>query len=376
MGFALLRSVQTQQAGSLRVGGKALAPSVGLLFFQILAPLGGLLFFSASVLAQGTSTAQNSTVTFSSPGVKQVTLEVCNETDNGTLCDSITREVTVLDPKPAIVNVGSVPAVVGSGQQVALSAYATGRPNLGYKWVLTSGQSTVELNGAQATWDTKPSPLGSWEARVEVANGDGVVVSTPLAMNLVRMSFADVPPTYWAWNSIEAFYNQGITSGCATDPLRYCPTNSVTRAEMAVFLTRATKGADFVPLVATGIFSDVGTDFWAAGYIEQFFADGITTGCGLSPLRFCPMSPLTRAEMAIFLLRAKHGAAYVPPPATGTLFADVAITHWAAPWIEQLAAEGVTAGCATNPLRYCPGENVSRDQMATFIVRAFNVPNP
>jgi hypothetical protein len=80
--------------------------------------------------------------------------------------------------------------------------------------------------------------------------------------------------------------------------------------------------------------------------------------------------------MAIFLLRAKHGATYLPPPATGTLFADVSITHWAAPWIEQLAAEGITTGCATEPLRYCPGNTVSRDQMATFIVRAFSIPSP
>lgn len=376
MGFAFLRSVQTQQAGSLRVGGKAFPPFRGILFFQVLAPLGGLLFFSAAVLAQGTSTAQNPAATFSSPGVKPVTLQVCKTTNAGPVCTSVTKNITVLDPKPAIVSVGSVPPVVGSGQQVALSAYATGRPALGYRWVLTSGQNTVELNGAQTMWDTKPSPLGAWEARVEVANGDGVVVSTPFTVNLVRMSFADVPPTYWAWDKIEAFYNSGITSGCATGPLRYCPTNSVTRAEMAVFLERAMRGAGFTPIAPIGIFSDVPADFWAAGYIEQFFADGITTGCGLAPLRFCPTVALTRAEMAIFLLRAKHGAAYLPPPATGTVFADVPADAFGAAWIERLAAEGITSGCATNPLRFCPGENVSRDQMATFIVRAFTIPNP
>ena len=375
MAFAFLRSVQTQKAGSLRVGGKALAPSVGLLF-QVLAPFGGLLFFSAAVLAQGTSTAQNPQVTFSSPGVKPVTLEACKTTGMGTFCESITKNVTVLDPMPKIVSVGSVPPVVGSGQQVALSGSASGRPTLSYRWVLTRGQDTVQLNGPQAMWDTKPLPLGTWEGRLEVQNVDGLAISPPFTLDLVRMSFADVPPTHWAWDKIEAFYNSGITSGCETGPLRYCPTNSVTRAEMAVFLERATRGAGFTPPMPTGIFSDVAVDFWAAGYIEQFFVDGITTGCGLVPLRFCPTVALSRAEMAIFLLRAKHGAAYLPPPATGTVFADVAIDAFGAAWIEQLAAEGVTAGCATNPLRFCPGSNVSRDQMATFIVRAFNLPNP
>src|SRR5215213_4947947 len=133
MGFAFLRSVQTQKAGSLRVGGKALPPSRGFLF-QVLAPFGGLLFFSAAVLAQGTSTAQNPVATFSSPGVKLVTLEVCKTTGMGPFCDSITQNVTVLDPKPSIVSVGSVPPVVGSGQQIALSGSAKGRPTLNYSW--------------------------------------------------------------------------------------------------------------------------------------------------------------------------------------------------------------------------------------------------
>jgi hypothetical protein len=77
--------------------------------------------------------------------------------------------------------------------------------------------------------------------------------------------------------------------------------------------------------------------------------------------------------MAVFLLRARHGAAYTPPPATGTVFADVAAGDFAAAWIEQLFAEGLTGGCATSPLRYCPGANVLREEMAVFLSR---VPDP
>lgn len=336
-----------------------------------MAPSVGLLFFSATAFA-ATSTVANPNVVFSSPGVKQVTLQACNQAN----CDSVTQNVVVLDPRPSLLSVGSVPGTVGSGQQVALSATATGRPPLTYRWILTSGPNTVQLTGANVSWNTQTAPLGLWEGRLEVTNASGTATSSPFAANLVQMSFADVPPDYWAWQQIETFYDSGITSGCATGPLRYCPLNSVTRAEMAVFLERAMRGASFAPNMPTGIFSDVATDFWAAGFIEQFFLDGITTGCGLSPLRFCPMNTLSRAEMAIFLLRAKHGAAYLPPPATGTLFADVPVTTFGAAWIEQLAAEGITSGCATNPLRFCPDRAVSRDQMATFIVRAFNLSNP
>ncbi|HEY9421864.1 MAG TPA: ELWxxDGT repeat protein, partial [Thermoanaerobaculia bacterium] len=184
-------------------------------------------------------------------------------------------------------------------------------------------------------------------------------------------TFADVSFGYWAWTSIEAIAQAGITRGCGEG--RYCPVSQVTRAEMAIFLERAIHGGTFTPPPATGtVFTDVPTSYWAAAWIEQFAADGITTGC--APSEFCPDALVNRAEMAVFLLRSKHGAAYTPPPATGTRFTDVPASYWAAAWIEQLAAEGITTGCAAN--QYCPGNSVSRDQMAAFLTRTFNLPTP
>jgi hypothetical protein len=77
--------------------------------------------------------------------------------------------------------------------------------------------------------------------------------------------------------------------------------------------------------------------------------------------------------MAIFLLRSKHGSSYSPPAVGGsTGFTDVAPTYWAAAWIKQLVAEGITAGCGTGT--YCPELPVTRAQMAVFLVRTFNLP--
>ncbi len=59
--------------------------------------------------------------------------------------------------------------------------------------------------------------------------------------------------------------------------------------------------------------------------VEAIVRDGITGGCGGG--NYCPSSAVTRAQMAVFLLRAEHGAAYVPPPATGTIFGDVDGRH-------------------------------------------------
>lgn len=184
-------------------------------------------------------------------------------------------------------------------------------------------------------------------------------------------SFSDVPLGHWAWQWIESLYQSGITAGCKVSPLAYCPGNTVTRAQMAIFLERGIHGASYTPPDASGaVFGDVPASHWAAGWIEGLFADGITAGCGNG--NYCPESAATRAEMAIFLLRARHGSSYTPPPASGTQFGDVSAGSWAADWIEQLADEGITAGCGNG--NYCPGSQVTRAEMAVFLVRTFNLP--
>ena len=189
----------------------------------------------------------------------------------------------------------------------------------------------------------------------------------------VLATFADAPTTYWAWRSIEAVAAAGITLGCGEG--LFCTERTLTRAEMGVFLGRGLHGSTFVPPPATGTrFADVPASYWAADWIEQIATDGVTQGCATSPARFCPEAQVARAEMAIFLLRARHGGAYMPPPATGTRFTDVPANFWAAAWIEQLAAEGITNGCDVN--LYCPNKTVGRAEMAVFLGRAFNLPLP
>jgi len=206
---------------------------------------------------------------------------------------------------------------------------------------------------------------------VDVGGSWGIQV-TELTFNDCEAGpkFVDVPPGSFADEEIYKIFEAGITSGCATNPLRYCPQDPVTRAQMAVFMGRAINGSIFIPPPATGIFNDVPVNSFAADWIEQFFNDGITGGCGTNPLRYCPTELVTRAQMAIFLLRSKFGSSYTPPPATG-IFADVPVGSFAADWIEDLFNRGITTGCQTNPLRYCPERTVTRAQMAIFIVRTF-----
>ncbi|PKN93688.1 MAG: hypothetical protein CVU44_07675 [Chloroflexi bacterium HGW-Chloroflexi-6] len=56
----------------------------------------------------------------------------------------------------------------------------------------------------------------------------------------------------------------------------------------------------------------------------------------------------------------------------GSGFADVPADNLFAPWIKQLAAEGITGGCSSG--NYCPNNAVTRAQMAVFLVKAFELP--
>lgn len=99
------------------------------------------------------------------------------------------------------------------------------------------------------------------------------------------------------------------------------------------------------------------------------YNDGITGGCSAVPLNYCPDNMVTRAQMAVFLLKAIHGSSYIPPTmGVSTGFIDVPIGHWAAAWIKELAAEGITSGCGVG--NYCPDATVTRAQMGVFLLKA------
>jgi hypothetical protein len=111
---------------------------------------------------------------------------------------------------------------------------------------------------------------------------------------------------------------------------------------MAVFLLRGIHGVSYAPPPATGIFGDVAPGDFAAAWIEELSREGITGGCGGG--NFCPDKHVDRASEAVLLLRAVHGRSYTPPPATG-LFGDVPVSSPFARWIEELSLEGITSGC-------------------------------
>lgn len=198
---------------------------------------------------------------------------------------------------------------------------------------------------------------------------DGSRSSNPATVDITvrEYSFDDVPPDYWAFIFVQALARNGITAGCGGG--NYCPNDAVTRAQVAVFLIRGMFGSTFNLPAATGdVFLDVAANDFAANFIEQLFLEGITGGCGSN--NYCPSDAVTRAQMAVFLLRAKYGSTYSPPAPTG-IFPDTPLGSFAVDWIEQLAAEGITSGCGGG--NFCPNDAVTRAQMAVFLVRTFGL---
>jgi hypothetical protein len=132
------------------------------------------------------------------------------------------------------------------------------------------------------------------------AMGHGATTHLPAYRGL----FADVPSSNPLARYIEHLYDHGVTGGCSTSPRKYCPNDSVTRGQMAVFLLRAIGHASSGHLGPyQGTFADVPSSNPLARFIEHVAGHGITAGCDTSPARYCPDSRVTRAQMAIFIVR-------------------------------------------------------------------------
>ena len=144
---------------------------------------------------------------------------------------------------------------------------------------------------------------------------------------------------------------------------------------MSRWLLLGRYGNKYSPPPCQGIFGDVpcGTTPHS-GWIEDLYNKGITAGCSTDPRMFCPDTPVTRSQMAVFLLKAKEAQGYMPPPCTG-LFDDVPCPGgFAVRWIEELYSRGITAGCSTDPLMFCTDVQTTRPQEAIFVRKDWRIP--
>ena len=165
---------------------------------------------------------------------------------------------------------------------------------------------------------------------------------------------------------IDRLANSGVLAGTECAEGLICPDEPLNRWTMAVWLVRILDGVDPEPL-GFSRFEDVDLQQWWAPFVERLAGMGVTRGCSTQPALFCPDEPVTRQQMASFLVRA---FAITPAPDPG--FADVVEGRTHAAAIYALAASGITRGCSTEPLSYCPHAETSRGQMASFLSRAID----
>jgi SpoIID/LytB domain protein len=173
--------------------------------------------------------------------------------------------------------------------------------------------------------------------------------------------FDDVAPDHPFSGEVLGLSDLGITSGCTANS--YCPSDKVTREQMAAFLVRALGLVS--PSGPVDTFGDDDGSVFEAD-IETLYHHGITSGCTANS--YCPSDKVTREQMAAFLVRGFDLSS--PQTPSGAFFDDDGSVFEAD--IETLYHHGITSGCTANS--YCPSDKVTREQMAAFLVRALAIP--
>jgi hypothetical protein len=132
--------------------------------------------------------------------------------------------------------------------------------------------------------------------------------------------FQDVPPSAQFFPHIQKLMDLGITTGCSPDPPLYCPSDTIPRWEMAMFMIRARLmlyGASF-NTAPTPYFADVPTNVEGNGmpfpFIQRSYEEHITNGCASNPLSYCPDTLVTRGQMASFIMRGLFNETMVIGP--------------------------------------------------------------
>jgi hypothetical protein len=223
-----------------------------------------------------------------------------------------------------------------SGYSVSISANATGADRAGSISFNVEGQGLLVLPvtqafTAQAFSDVPPTAYyfdavnllyakgitsGCSASPLDYCPGEDIP-RDQMAIFLVRsvlgtvpsssvpQIFVDVPPGSFAYDAIQDLYELAITTGCGSNAqgaLLFCPTESVTRDQMAVFIIRARYGASTLFTVDPApLFADVPWNYWAFDWIQRMKEDNITSGCTVTT--YCPGNPVTRGDMAIFVMR-------------------------------------------------------------------------
>ena len=252
-----------------------------------------------------------------------------------------------------------------------------GGTSLTVNGMLFADGATVTIGGAPAGGVTVVNPAKITASAPSLAAGtlnDVVVANTDgtggTLVNGWVADFNDVPGSQQFYYYVTKLVANEITVGVGSG--NYGVGQPTLRQQMAVFLLKSKYGLCYAPPpCTTQIFTDVPCSLGFAPWINELVAEGITGGCG-DGTAYCPTNPVLRQQMAVLLLRTFEGASYTPPVCVTETFTDVPCSSNFAPWIYELVARNITAGCGGG--KYCPTDTANRGQMATFVVKTFSLP--
>jgi hypothetical protein len=236
-------------------------------------------------------------------------------------------------------------------------------------WTITAPpwmqlSAAAGTGNATITATVPPNSTGADLSGSIVVN-DGVFGSflAGITQAFTTQAFSDVPPSAGYFDAVNLLAARKITSGCA--PSMFCPVSDVTRAQMAVFIVRTVMGGDDFPYTPAAYFTDVPPGSFGFKWIQKLRDLGITSGC--TATTFCPDDSVTRAQVAIFIIRARYGTATPFNYNPTADFTDVPSIAFGFAWIQRMAQDHITEGCESNI--YCPSDPVTRGDMAIFIMR-------
>ena len=150
----------------------------------------------------------------------------------------------------------------------------------------------------------------------------------------------------------------------------YRPGDEMTRSEMAAFMANAYQAltGEEAP-IADHEFTDIADDT-NADDIARISPNGLAITTGTTPTTYSPDDPVIRGHMALFLTRLYKAVAGDDAPTGDTEFTDIGErSPEEQTAIGQIFALEVTTG--TTDTTYSPSNNVTREQMGSFVARMY-----
>jgi len=244
-------------------------------------------------------------------------------------------------------------------------------PNQTYYWQIVANDSVGGNQSAVWSFTTGNAPCSLSVSPVLIGSAGG-----PASMNV-----ATGPACYWTASTGAPWLMIPIGSGTGNGAISLnAAANSGTARIGSIALVNQTVAVMQGGSPSAPVFNDVPSTDPYFDYVSLMSSYGITVGCQTSPPLYCPAEPVTRAEMAVFIVRGVNLATNTSLTyPTTAYFQDVppsGITDSEYfPYVQSLAQLGITVGCQTSPALFCPDESIPQGEMAVFVIRAWMLAN-